>query len=236
MAYPYLLLWLEGPLQSWGHDSLFGRRDTLNFPTKSGIMGIICAALGAGGSQEDLLAEFADLDLQIIGFAKKNESGSKISIPPLMCDFHMIGSGYDSTDPWQNLLIPKTNDAKKAVGGGTKITYRYYLQDSVFAAFLAIPEHLKLKLIEALKNPVWDLFLGRKNCIPTEFIYQGIFQSIAECEEYSLNLAKEKNLLKSLTIKNGYHSGGEVITINDIPISFGNQKRYRNRQITIINE
>lgn len=33
----YLLLWLEGPLQAWGHDSKFGVRDTLNFPTRSGI-------------------------------------------------------------------------------------------------------------------------------------------------------------------------------------------------------
>lgn len=44
-----LLLWLEGPLQSWGHDSQFDRRDTLPFPTFSGICGMLCAALGAGG-------------------------------------------------------------------------------------------------------------------------------------------------------------------------------------------
>lgn len=46
MSQPYLLLWLEGPLQSWGHDSRFGRRETLHFPTKSGVLGMVCAALG----------------------------------------------------------------------------------------------------------------------------------------------------------------------------------------------
>ncbi|HAT2417083.1 type I-E CRISPR-associated protein Cas5/CasD [Aeromonas hydrophila] len=49
MNQPYLLLWLEGPLQSWGHDSRFGRRETLNFPTKSWVLGMVCPALGIGG-------------------------------------------------------------------------------------------------------------------------------------------------------------------------------------------
>ncbi|HHQ4630405.1 CRISPR-associated protein Cas5 [Aeromonas hydrophila] len=42
MNQPYLLLWLEGPLQSWGHDSRFGRRETLNFSTKSWVLGMVC--------------------------------------------------------------------------------------------------------------------------------------------------------------------------------------------------
>ena len=33
----YIVLWLEGPLQSWGHDSKFGVRETVPFPTKSGV-------------------------------------------------------------------------------------------------------------------------------------------------------------------------------------------------------
>ena len=51
MSNSYILLWLEAPLQSWGFDSKFGRRDTLTFPTKSGVLGLVCSALGAGGEQ-----------------------------------------------------------------------------------------------------------------------------------------------------------------------------------------
>ncbi len=36
-----LLLWLEAPLQSWGADSRFGRRATLPFPTRSGVLGLV---------------------------------------------------------------------------------------------------------------------------------------------------------------------------------------------------
>lgn len=45
-------MWLEGPLQSWGVNSKYGRRDTLQFPTKSGILGIILCAMGKGGRAE----------------------------------------------------------------------------------------------------------------------------------------------------------------------------------------
>ena len=41
-----LLLRLSGPLQSWGSNSLYDNRDTDYFPTKSGVIGMIAAALG----------------------------------------------------------------------------------------------------------------------------------------------------------------------------------------------
>ena len=133
MNNPYLLLWLEAPLQSWGHDSKFGRRDTLNFPTKSGILGLVCSALGAGGEQTELLAEFAALKQTVISFVRAEKTSSDALIKrerePMLRDFHMVGSGYDDKDPWASLLIPKTSEGKKAVGGGAKMTYRYYLQE-----------------------------------------------------------------------------------------------------------
>lgn len=48
-----LLLRLAAPLQSWGIDSKFDIRRTGREPSKSGVIGLICAALGikrdAGG-------------------------------------------------------------------------------------------------------------------------------------------------------------------------------------------
>lgn len=41
-----LLLRLSGPLQSWGYDSKFETRRTNREPTKSGVIGMIAAALG----------------------------------------------------------------------------------------------------------------------------------------------------------------------------------------------
>lgn len=187
MSEPYLLLWLEAPLQSWGHDSKFGRRDSLDFPTKSGVLGLLCCALGAGGKQTEWLAQWADSDMVVEAYVRQGKEGKPVIREPLLRDFHMVGSGYDDQDPWQSLLIPKTSDGKKSVGGGAKMTYRYYLQDMAYAVALqGSPTELET-LAEALKNPVWDLYLGRKNCVPTEFIGQGVYPHL----EAALNRAQE---------------------------------------------
>jgi CRISPR system Cascade subunit CasD len=230
----YLLLWLQAPLQSWGRDSKFGRRDTLNFPTRSGVMGLLCCALGAVGEQRELLAEFAPLKQTVISFVRcKNEQ--KIAREPLLRDFHMIGSGYDDKDPWQTLLIPKTADGKKAVGGGTKITYRYYLQDAYFAVVLEVPSDKADTLAQALQTPVWDLCLGRKSCVPTDFVYRGVFDNVADAVIKAEEIAKDKNLLKDFEVLDGEHDGNEVLTLNDVPVCFGERKQYRDRRVTVIN-
>ncbi|HEX4974877.1 MAG TPA: type I-E CRISPR-associated protein Cas5/CasD, partial [Pseudomonadales bacterium] len=195
MADPYLLLWLEAPLQAWGHDSKFGRRDTLAFPTKSGVLGLICCAMGAGGEQRELLAEFASLEQTVVSFVRV-ASDKKQERPPLLRDFHMVGSAYDDQDPWQNLLIPKTSEGKKAVGGGAKLTYRYYLQDACFAVVLQTPLNRVDAVAQALQNPTWDLYLGRKNCVPTDFIYRGRFDDAAEAMAHAVEIAKQKKRME----------------------------------------
>ncbi len=232
---PYLLMWLEGPLQSWGHNSRFGRRDTLQFPSKSGVLGIICAALGAGGEQVDLLADFANLDMQVCAFSRQNSKGEPAPREPLLRDFHMVGSGYDDSDPWQSLLIPKTSEGKKAVGGGSKMTFRYYLQDRTFAVLLQMPAAQSAIVAHALRHPVWDLCLGRKNCVPTEFIFQGAYSSLAQVKEAAAKLAHEKRRVLDFTVVPGVDTG-ESMTLNDVPIQFGAHKRYRDRQVTIMIE
>jgi CRISPR system Cascade subunit CasD len=236
MSQPYLLLWLEGPLQSWGHDSRFGRRETLSFPTKSGVLGMVCAALGAGGPQTSLLARFADLDMQVHSFTRRHKNGEPALREPLLRDFHMVGSGYDDKDPWQSLLIPKTSEGKKPNGAGTKMTYRYYLQDHAFAVLLQVPDDLLTEVAQALQNPVWDLSLGRKTCVPTEFIFQGQFANRNDAQAAALNLAEQKQRARDFMVIQGATEGGDLLTLNDVPLQFGQHKRYRDRQVTLINE
>ncbi|MNL18099.1 CRISPR system Cascade subunit CasD [compost metagenome] len=232
MSNPYLLLWLEAPLQSWGHDSKFGRRDSLDFPTKSGVLGLLCSARGAGGEEQEWLKIWSDLDMQVVGYVPKDQQGLPMPREPLLRDFHMVGSGYDDQDPWQSLLIPKTSEGKKAVGGGTKMTYRYYLQDMAYAVALQVPVAFVTEVTEALISPVWDLYLGRKNCVPTEFIYQGLFDGMAHALQAGEALAAEKNRAFALRVLQGEHDG-EVLTLNDVPLQFGEHKKYRDRRVTV---
>lgn len=227
-----LLLWLEGPLQSWGADSRFGNRATLPFPTRSGILGLLCCAAGRGGEQREWLARMAEHPQTIRAYARAH--AGELARQPLLCDFQMVGSGYDTDDPWRNMLVPKTSEGKKPVGSGAKMTFRHYIQDMAFACALHLPEEEARVLASALDNPVWELSLGRRNCPPSDRVGRGVFPS----EELALAaadaIANGKNRLPSLTVRDGARDDGdEVWTINDVPLCFGIHKCYRDRQVTL---
>lgn len=58
-----LLLRLAGPLQSWGDSSRFVRRTTRREPTKSGVVGLLAAALGR--SREEGIDDLAQLEMGV---------------------------------------------------------------------------------------------------------------------------------------------------------------------------
>ena len=237
METKYLLLWLEAPLQSWGFDSKFGRRDSLDFPTKSGVLGLILCALGKSGEQRELLSRFADLRQTVISFSatEKDSEKNKKKKPTLLHDFQMIGAGYNDKDSWEKNHIPKKSDGSSAVGGGTKMTHRYYLQDAVFAVLLEVPSDIAEECADALKNPVWPIYLGRRCCVPSDFVFQGIFDDESSAE----NAAKEKasshqsrELFVSFKVVDGEVEGEDSFTLNDVPVQFGTVKKYRDRRVT----
>ena len=233
----YILLWLEAPLQSWGADSKFGCRDTMPFPTRSGVIGLLLCALGASGTQNELLSRMAPLRQTVISFVriKKDQTGKlvKKEREPLLRDFHMVGSGYNDQDTWETLLIPKTSEGKKAVGGGAKMTYRYYLQDAKFAVVLEVPGDLAETFTDALQNPVYDLYLGRKNCVPTDYIYQGTFENENRAFNQAAEIMQGKSLMEDFRVFEG-ELEGETMTLNDVPLQFGPVKKYRDRRITVV--
>lgn len=232
MNAPHLLLWLEGPLQSWGVNAKFNRRTTADFPTRSAVLGLLCAALGAGGEQRELLALFAPLVQTVVAYTRADKKGK--AAPALqLCDFHMVGSGYDDKDPWQTLHIPKTSEQKAAVGGGTKLTYRYYLQDAAFAVALAVPESLRHELEEALAMPCWDISLGRKCCVPVEFVLQGMHAGMDAALQCAAELARKKQRVELFRVLDGAHEG-EQLFLPDVPLRFGPDKRYGERLVTVL--
>ncbi len=240
----WMLLWFEAPLQSWGADSKFSRRDTLEFPTKSGVLGLVLCVMGASGEQKDLLACFSNLKQTVLSFQYDRDS--------LLHDFQMIGSGYDSKNKWQKNFIPKKADGDVPTNSdGTKLTHRYYLQNAVFAVLLEVPADLTEKIANALQNPVYPIYLGRRCCVPTDFVYQGEFASENEAEQAAKDYAGKKSELrnenlpdyakKSLSlnfkvIDGDFPEKGDVFTLNDVPIQFGTQKLYRDRRVTKISE
>ncbi len=133
-----LLLRCVGPMQSWGTRSRFGERDTEREPSKSGIVGLLAAALG-----RDRHEEMEDLNVLRMGVRVDREGR-------VLRDFHTA------------------QDVCRAGGGQapTVISNRYYLMDAAFLVGLEGDYELLKKLYAALKAPKWPLFLGRKSCPP----------------------------------------------------------------------
>jgi CRISPR system Cascade subunit CasD len=139
-----LLLRCVGPLQAWGTQSHFDVRETGREPSKSGIIGMLSAALGRARSEP--VADLARLRMGI----RVDREGH------LLRDFHTAGiDGY--------FKASGSIERKNAI-----VSTRYYLAD---AAFLVGLEGDKIPLEEAhsaLRDPNWPLFLGRKACVPGE--------------------------------------------------------------------
>ena len=58
--------------------------------------------------------------------------------------------------------------------GGTKLSDRYYLCDAAFlVAVQSNDGALIQQLANAVQNPVWPIFLGRKSCVPSHPPFAG---------------------------------------------------------------
>jgi CRISPR system Cascade subunit CasD len=155
----FLALRLEGPLQSWGFDGQYNRRNTGLMPTKSGIAGICCAALGypRGSDQERaFLVSFGATRMTSIAIPRASLQ-KELPVRRLQ-DYHTV----------QNTTTAK---------GDTKdchITHRQYLMDAAFGIIFEGEAELLSKIAAKLLDPVWGLWLGRKSCIPSAPILTGL--------------------------------------------------------------
>jgi CRISPR system Cascade subunit CasD len=152
---------LDGPLQSWGTASRFQRRGTGAHPSKSGVLGLIAAALGINKHAPDeaeRLRPLAALRLTTCRIPRPHQPLAR-----RLTDYHTVGGGYDATTPAGKLSTPR-----KASGGsfGTVVTQHEYLTEAVFAAILEGPCAELERIARALEDPVWGVWLGRKCCVP----------------------------------------------------------------------
>lgn len=224
----FLYLRLSGPLQSWGSSSLFWHRETGDFPTKSGVIGLLFCAMGKGGPQIEALSEIAPLKQTVFQVAKKGESFS------LLSDFHMVGGDYDENDPWQCDCIPKTFDGKKAVNGGAKLTERVFLQDVHFVVIQEIPDSWEEEVTKGLRAPIWDIYLGRKCCVPSLPVFGGIFDS----QEKAIEAFKKEvpalygeEMVPVTYWEEVLPETEHSVLIRDVPLAFGKHKKYAYRYV-----
>jgi len=142
-----LLLRLAGPMQSWGTQSRFKIRDTGLEPSKSGVIGLLCAALG--WPRETDVSRLAALRMGV----RVDREGSYER------DYHTVGGVHRRGERYGVVTA-------EGSPGGTVVSQRYYLADADFLVGLEGDEGLLREINDGLGAPVWQIFLGRKAFVP----------------------------------------------------------------------
>ncbi|MBV9022402.1 MAG: type I-E CRISPR-associated protein Cas5/CasD [Streptomycetaceae bacterium] len=148
-----LVLPLAGPLQSWGASARFARRGTENAPTKSGVVGLLAAALGLNRDADEQLAELAALRFAV----RLDQPGTRIR------DFQ-TAHHFDTDE-----AMP--------------LSERFYLADAVFLAAVEGGDALIDRLAAALRAPAYLPYLGRRSCPPARPLEPAVHHGGAGVEQ-----------------------------------------------------
>ena len=139
-------------MQSWGTTSRFDHRDAGKEPSKSGVLGLVAAALGI---DRENWPELKPLTLLSMG-VRHDRPG----LPQR--DYQTAGCAESET-----IIKADGTQSKDGV-----VSERFYLADAAFLVGLENNERTLLERIHAaLRDPTWPLALGRKSYVPSEPIW-----------------------------------------------------------------
>lgn len=204
----YLALRLEGPLQSWGFDSQYNRRNTGLFPTKSGIAGMCCAALGLPRgceNEQNFLASFGNVRMMAIAIPRK-KTKKELSVRRLH-DYH---------------TVQKTRRANGSINNDCVLTHRQYLSDASFGVILEGNFFFLGEIAIALADPKWGIWLGRKSCIPSTPVLAGLMDNSDAAIALLIGNEPLVSFTRQVEVDN-FAEGQD--SISDAPISFATERR-----------
>jgi CRISPR system Cascade subunit CasD len=210
-----LLIRLAGPMQSWGTQSRFGNRDTGLEPSKSGVIGLLCCALG--WQREEDAFKFQD------GRRSIGEFSSDLTMA-----VRVDREGRMSRDYQTARKVTPSGAPEK--GGKTVLSERFYLADAEFVVGLSHGSTALLgELDQKLRAPVWPLCLGRKSFVPSRPVRHGVSDAdllpalarVPRIERTSWARVQPPRL--RVVCEADASEGAEVR--QDVPLCFGYQRR-----------
>lgn len=212
-----VVLRLIGPLQAWGAQSRFGNRDTQLEPTKSGVLGIVAAALGMPRTDDGMLAQLVQCRMVV----RVDCEGQR------MRDYHVSGGGSfrgQEYGVWES----------DGFHGRTVLSDRFYVTNAAYHVALEYADDSLAETIATqLKQPVFPLFLGRRSCPPTVPIACGDAHAQSATQVlvtlplhvYETTVSKDSINTESLiryVVECEAHEGRACA---DVPLSFVSQSR-----------
>jgi CRISPR system Cascade subunit CasD len=218
----FLILRLDGPMQAWGTHTYEDYRPSNQFPTRSGLLGLIGACLGLDRQDRPALEQLAQsleftvrVDRQVNRFgneAPRDKHTLKLS------DFHTV------------------LDARKVDGTVNKnpvVSRRDYLYDAAFTvAIMEKPgaDYSLECIIQALRRPLYTPVLGRRSCpLARPLLESGEIMEVEDAKAALDQIPPSKGLI--------YAEGDLLINarplpIRDVPV-YGRHRQFGTRRVYI---
>ena len=216
----YLVFNLYGPMAAWGDIAVGEYRPSFAHPSKSAIIGLLTAALGIRRDEETRQKNFAEA----CSFAVRVDA-----LGTLLRDYHTIQ--VPSSGTGRNRRTFHTRKAELAEGDlNTILSSRDYRCDAVYTVAIVLRDNALCSvkgLADALRKPVFTLYLGRKSCplafplSPLVIAAESVKEALAmKPTPKELNdLIHDKSSMVYWEGEQGGYEREQVITRRDMPIS-----------------
>lgn len=201
-------------MQSWGTRSRFPNRDTELEPSKSGVIGLLCAALGRPRSEpvEDLAGLRFGVRVDNPGAVRRDfQTGAHI----------------------------KRNAKGETTKSFSILSNRFYLAGASFVAALEGERAILQPLDAALRAPVWHLSLGRKSYVASSPVLIGLvddplYRALGEAALTDLGRQHVVRLSTPAVLRTVVDASGERGTQvrTDVPLSFA-ERTFTRRMVTV---
>ena len=207
----YLMLKLSGPMQAWGGHSYEDFRPSHNFPTRSGLLGLLAACLGVDRDDAERQQDLA----RSLEFTVRSDWRKKTPVVKLS-DFHTV------------------MDARKVDGKSNPypvVSRREYLFDAQFTVAVGHSGQggFTLDQVEsAIRKPVYTPFLGRRSCP----LSRPLFEAALDAESPQAALAACEPGCGSVYGEHPATSGERSLRIRDVPLP-GRKRSFGTRTVVL---
>lgn len=175
----FLIIKLQGPMQAWGEHTFEGLRPSANFPTRSGVLGLLGACLGIRRNEPERLQQLANSIGIAVRVDERNIRVVKIT------DYHTV---KDARMEYVGLKSHETIQ-----------TWREYLLDAHFSIALWSHPNAAITLEDletALRKPYFTPYLGRRSCPLTRPLFEKRLKA-ANAQEALKTIAPYKGTIYS---------------------------------------
>ncbi|MCW5599752.1 MAG: type I-E CRISPR-associated protein Cas5/CasD [Nitrosomonas sp.] len=219
----YLILRLDGPMQSWGTHTFEDFRPSNLFPTRSGLLGLLGACLGIdrhNHAELEQLAASVEFTVRVDRIVLRPSTEQPMPKAVIkLSDFHTVLA------------------ARKVDGSTNKnpvVSRREYLFDAAFTVAIGAKPVAPVTLeaiAEALHRPCFTPVLGRRSCPITRPLLEG-----APIEANDAKIALASALpVGGLIYAEGDLESMQPLRIRDVPMH-GRNRQFGARQVYVHKE